>query len=98
MTILTEKKVSRCALLAKVSVFGPQMFPKNGLSEFNFMNLWAGFWLNFNFVDFWAYFGHFCLIKSAKNKFAIPLKTIFLGSNFFFLAFLFIDLVGSGVI
>ena len=25
---------------------------------------------NFNFVDFWAYFGHFSLVKSAKNKIA----------------------------
>ena len=32
--------------------------------------LWARFWPNFNFVDFWAYFGHFSLVKSAKNKIA----------------------------
>ena len=25
---------------------------------------------NFNFVDFWAYFGHFSLVKSANNKIA----------------------------
>ena len=31
-------------------------------------HFWARFWPNFNFVDFQASFGHFSLVKSAKNK------------------------------
>ena len=33
-------------------------------------HFWARLWPNFNFVDFRAYFRHFSLVKSAKNKIA----------------------------
>ena len=34
-------------------------------------NFWARFWPYFNFVDFWAYFGRFSLVKKGKYKMSI---------------------------
>ena len=64
----------RWALLAKVTVFGPQKmtlrvttfivqtFPKYGPYDFYFVWIYY-FWPYFNFDEFRAYFGHFPLIK-----------------------------------
>ena len=45
---------------ANTAIFGKCLNYKSGLR----------IWPNFNFVDFRAYFAHFSLVKSAKNKIA----------------------------
>ena len=47
-----------------------QIFPKFGAYDFYFMNLslLGAIWQYFNFVDFWAYFGHFSLVKRVNIK------------------------------
>ena len=56
----------------KIKILIVQTFPKYCRKGFYFkkVSLLARFWPNFNFVDFRAYFGHFSLVESAKNKIA----------------------------
>ena len=51
------------------ATFIVQTFPTYWRQSWNY-HFYARFWLNFNFVDFRAYFRHFSLVKSAKNKIA----------------------------
>ena len=41
---------------------------------FMIFHFWAQFWPSFSFVDFWAYFGHFSLVKSATDKIAFGMQ------------------------